>query len=224
MMKILLAALLALSLGNAAAQETTGLESRGAYAGIDVRKTLDLIAGLRSQEAGTRDAALETALRAPNDFAPPVHYLAVAMLVEKGRPEEGVFWFYVAHMRAVNDATILTDRSASAGVDSLLAQAAPVLEYAHANPDVWWRKANEALEWERSHPPAYDRRWLALHGMNAIRSSLTDGGSSGSEEPITVPRDTWDDIAKRNRSRMLEIVKSSVEAAKASGVPAGNAG
>jgi len=190
--------------------EVVEARSAGPYAQIETTATSEVLAEFRSPDPSIRDAALQKALDQPQNYAPPAHYAAAASLMERQRPEDAIFWFYVAHMRAVNDALILTDTTAASGVDSLRASYGDaILQYAESVPEVWWRQASAAVDWERRNAPDYDRRWLALHGMRAMRYSLAADGGTVFEE-ITVPVEQWEDIGESNRQRMLEIVRAAI--------------
>lgn len=220
---VVLAALLVLAMPAAVAQAAveTVVIAKDRYTDIDTRSTLELLRELRSPNADIRAHAVEKALKSPESFAPPVFYLTANLLLDSDRPKEALFWFYVGHMRAVNDATILTDRTAASGVDVLMTEhGGRLLQYAQAHPDLWLQQASLAIDWDRSHPSRYDRRWLALHGMQAMQSALggSDGDSAQRKE-ITVPADTWNGIAERNRAKMLEIVKEVSAAARQSAPP-----
>ena len=61
----------------------------------------------------------------------------------------------------------------------------------------------------RANPPAYDRRWMALHGMQAIRSGLAaKEGRSRERGDITIPQQQWAVSDEENRVDMLQKMKA----------------
>ena len=50
---------------------------------------------------------------------------------------------------------------------------------------------SRVLAWEEKTPCAYDRRWINLHGMNAV--------TGDTNSPLSVPKERWEAIRKQTR-------------------------
>lgn len=220
------AALLGLLQFSAMAQgvlgKTVAVDAQDEYAQIEVEPSRSVMARLRSPDAGTRAKAADEVLAQPSRYNPAVLFAVSDTLFERGQPEEGVFWFAVANTRAVADAQILTDRTAVPGVVTIRQVfGVRFREYMKAHPEDEWPQVSRAIEWDRAHPPEYDRRWLALHGMRAVSSALAaqEGKPDGIDE-ITVPQAQWAAMDEENRKAMLEKSRRRHEAAQATPAPA----
>jgi hypothetical protein len=55
------------------------------------------------------------------------------------------------------------------------------------------------VDWERRTPYHYDRRWINLHGMNAMLAGLGGTTSDTTPSALSLPRERWDAIAEKAR-------------------------
>lgn len=195
--------------GTQALGKTVAIEAQDEYARIEVEPSRSAMERLRSPDAAERSRALDEVLAQPSRYNPPVLMAMSAAVFERGDPEQGVFWYILGNTRAVADAQILTDRTAVPGVMTLRAVfGQPLKAYLIAHPDVEWTQTQRAVEWDRTHPVQYDRRWLSLHGMRAVQSALAaqEGKPDGVDE-ITVPQEKWAAMDEENRQAMLDIAR-----------------
>ncbi|MBU8976203.1 hypothetical protein JI752_008600 [Lysobacter sp. MMG2] len=188
------AMVLGLVQGSAMAQgvlgKTVAVDAQDEYAQIEVEPSRSAMERLRSPDAQTRFKAADEVLAQPSRYNPAVLFAMSDTLFERGRPQEGVFWFAVANTRAVADAQIITDRTAVPGVVTIRQVfGTRFREHLKTHPQDEWPQVSRAIEWDRANPPQYDRRWLALHGIRAVSSALAaqEGKPDGIDE-ITVPQ------------------------------------
>jgi len=186
------------------------VESQDEFAEINMQATKGMLQLLRSSDEGVRDKALQQAIARPNHYAPPVLFEISKALYADDQPEEATYWYVLARVRAVNDSSILLDETAKIGLLELVqAFNKGFSDYAPQHMDVVWTQMNRAVNWDRANPPAYDRRWMALHGMQAIRSGLAaKEGRSRERGDITIPQQQWAVSDEENRVDMLQKMKA----------------
>jgi hypothetical protein len=206
-----LAALCWLLLGAAASSTMADdhvVEPRGAYGKIDVglaNRTLETL--LRGKDA-ERDAAVEAVLRAPEKYAPPVFFALSNVLFDRGRKDDGAFWFYAGQLRARYDANRCADVSARGAVGVLTERfGPPINEYMFQDFARVEALIPRVVEWDRKTPHAYDHRWINLHGMAAMVESLDK--SEAKPKAMSLPRHQWDAIAEKTRTDYLEGLRKA---------------
>lgn len=72
----------------------------------------------------------------------------------------------------------------------------------------------KVIAWDRATPHHYDQRWINLHGMGAMISSLAPAGADAAEV-LSLPTEQWDAIAERTRSDYLSDFQQALVAIKA---------
>ena len=207
-----LAALCWLVLGVLAASSTRAddhvVAPRGEYAKIDVglaNRTLETL--LRGKDA-EREAALEAVQRSPEKYAPPVFFALSKVLFDRGRRDDGAFWFYAGQLRARYDANRCADVSARSAVGVLTEQfGPPINEYMFRDFARIEALIPKVLEWDRKTPHDYDHRWINLHGMGAMIDSLDK--LEGKPKSMSLPREQWVAIAEKTRTEYLEGMRQA---------------
>lgn len=168
------------------------LEPVGVYKTIDVRLANDTIKALHDSKGERRVEIIQKITEQPENFAPPVLYFTSSLLFEQGKKDEAMFWFYAGQLRGRIDANICADKSAGAAVAELNQRfGAPINQYAFQDIPKLTNTVNRVLAWEENTPYAYDRRWINLHGVNAV----TDDTNA----PLSVPKEQWEAIRKSTR-------------------------
>lgn len=194
--------------------KTVAIDAQDEYAQIEVEPSRSAMERLRSPDAAERSRVIDEVLAQPSRYNPAVLMAMSAAVFEQGKQEQGTFWYILGNTRAVADAQILTDRTAVPGLMTLRAVfGQPLKAYLIAHPDVEWAQTQRAVEWDRTHPVQYDRRWLSLHGMRAVQSALSaQEGQPDDVDEITVPQEKWAAMDEENRQAMLDIARRRFEA------------
>lgn len=193
--------------------KTVYLNAQDEFSDIDNRRSMALIAQFKSPDASVRESATKQAMADPNTYVPPILFEVSAVLYDRNQPEEATYWYTLARLRTVKDSDILLDKTAASGIGVLVqTYGAGFRAYAPTHMDEVLKQMNRAVEWDRAHPPAYDRRWLALHGVRAISSGLAaKEGREREQEEITVPEEDWAAMDERTRVDMLEKLKGHMK-------------
>jgi len=152
-----------------------------------------------------RDAGLEKAYLAArvanqsNAYMPPVLFALAQWYYKQGKIDDALFWLNAAGLRGSFDAKICTDTSAQSAIAELSQKVSPDLYRVQwQDPTRIKSIVDRVIEWDRNTPSNYDHRWISLHGLRALNSSL---GMTGTPGPLTLPQTQWSDIAEKNREK-----------------------
>jgi hypothetical protein len=77
------------------------------------------------------------------------------------------------------------------------------------------RLVPKVVAWERKTPYHYDRRWINLHGMNAMLAGLTGAPSGTTASALSLPKEQWDAIAEKTRADYLTGFTQAITQLKA---------
>lgn len=169
------------------------VEPKGVYKTIDTRLTTATIKSLQAAKPGKdRNALIATIAGAPENYAPPLFYLLSSVLLQEGRSDEAMFWFYAGQLRCRIDANICADVSARNAVPTLNQMyGKPINQYAFQDIPKLKQTVEKVLAWEEKTGCKYDRRWINLHGMNAF--------GANTNAPLSAPSAEWEGIRKKTR-------------------------
>lgn len=192
----LLIAIISGSLFNLQAQtkqiESKKGEPRGIYKEIDVENSNKMIEILNGNNKEQTIMAIDNILKTPNNFNPPVFYVLSKVLFDDGKKEEASFWFFTAQLRARYDANLCLDNSAKQAVTILNNEYGPrINQYAFDNVSFLENTVKNVVSFVKENNENYDHRWLNLHGMQAI---LTSMGEKTEKTELSKPREEWDKI------------------------------
>jgi hypothetical protein len=168
------------------------IEPIGVYKTIDVRLANDTIKALHDSKGEKRVQIMQKITDEPENFAPPVLYFLSSLLFEQGKKDEATFWFYAGQLRGRIDANICADKSARAAIGELNQRfGMPINQYSFKDIPKLTNTVNQVLAWEEKTPCTYDRRWINLHGMNAVTGETNS--------PLSAPKEQWEAIRKSTR-------------------------
>jgi hypothetical protein len=174
----------------------TAAEPTGIYKTIDVRLLNDTVKALRTSQGPAQQNVIDNIIARPEEFAPPVLYVLSSVLFEQGKKDEAVFWIYAAQLRGLIDANICTDRSAARMIFAMNGRySPPIIQYCGTNMPLLTNTIRRALAWEEKTPCHYDRRWINLHGTDAL--------TGNTNSPLSAPLDQWETIRQRTRDEFL---------------------
>ena len=180
---------LILSIANAA---NLPIEPSGIYKDIDIHLMVDTVKALRDYKGEQQLKVANTVIAKPEEFAPPALYVLSSVLFEQGKKDDAVFWFYAAQVRGRIDANICADKSAAAIVDAMNQKfGPPINQYAFTNLSLLTNTVDRVLAWEEVTPCHYDRRWINLHGKNAMTGETNS--------LLSAPPEQWEAIRTRTR-------------------------
>ena len=152
----------------------------------------DTIHSLANSEGKARAQIVSAITSKPENFAPPVLYFLSKVLFDDGQKDEAMFWFYAGQLRGRIDANICADDSARAAIGVLNQKfGPPINQYASKDISKLTNTVEHVLVWEEKTPCEYDRRWINLHGMNAINGDTN--------APLSAPKEQWEAIRKNTR-------------------------
>ena len=160
----------------------------------DVEKSNKMLELLGSKNKKKKQAAIDSVLANPNSFNPTVTYMLSNLLLDQDKKNEEMFWFYLSQVRARVDANICKDNTAKQAVSILNMTFGPAInKIAFLNLDTLKVVVEKVVAFIKSNEETYDRRWINLHGMDAVISGLDkDSKQNETSEPI----DKWADIKK----------------------------
>ncbi len=160
----------------------------------DIERSNRMIEGLSSGDETEKQAAINNLLSNPNAFNPVATYVLSHRLLEEGKANEAMFWFYLSQVRARVDANICKDETAKEAASLLSNTFGPAVnELAFLDLDNLQAVVEKVVTFAEQNEETYDRRWINLHGMDAVLSGL-DAGAEPKE--TSEPIDRWTDIKK----------------------------
>lgn len=179
------------------------VELSGVYKDIDVRLAYDTMKALHDYKGEKQLKVANAIIANSENFAPPVLYTLSSVLFEQGKKDEAMFWFYAGQLRARIDANICADKSARAAIDVLNQKFGPAInKYSFQNLSLLTNTVERVITWEENTPCHYDRRWINLHGMNAMNDDTNSTLSAPPEQWETIRKRTRDDYASELRKAL----------------------
>ncbi|HEX3847593.1 MAG TPA: hypothetical protein VHV81_09445 [Steroidobacteraceae bacterium] len=168
--------------------------AQGEYATIDTKPSVAAIRTLAATAGHENDALVGSILQNAGAYNPPVLFALAALLYRQNDIDGAIFWLNAARVRATFDAQRCTDLSARSAVDTLVRQMPHELIAAQfRSRDALIKSIDLVIRWDDATPVAYDPRWVALHGANAIRRGI---GVTSSDQPLMIPAKKWPALKK----------------------------
>lgn len=196
---------------NVVLASTSTVAPRGKFSQIDTRLATESIQILSGGTAAQKRALIARIQSTPEDYAPPVFYVLSNVRFADGDKDEGAFWFYAGQLRARIDANICADSTARQAVGVLNKNfGAPINRYSFQDLTKLEALVLEVVEWERTTPYNYDRHWINLHGMRAVRSGLGGQSEGEAQQTLSYPRDQWDEIAEKTRNDYVSAFRKEM--------------
>lgn len=191
--------------GTSACAETIYVEPSGEYATIDTKATNEATRAMLHGTKEERDKVAAEVLKAPDKYAPPALYVLAHVLFADGKKDDAAFWFYAGQLRSRSDGALCTDRSAQSGTSVLNYQfGSEINQYTFQRLDQLKALVPKVVEWDRTIPHNYDRRWMALHGMGGFMNQ------DKTSPPIVIPKSDWEKSDETVRAEYLEGFKQAM--------------
>ncbi len=181
--------------------KTIDVKPQGEYAEIDTSSTIRAVEILRGKDEGARKALIDDIQKNSANYMPPVFFTLAQTLWELGKKEDAYFWFNAGYLRASFDAARCADVSARQAV-AVMIMGLPQELYKSQFDDVDKLKeiVLKVIKWDEETPHNYDHRWINLHGMGAMISSL-DKDKKEKVPQLSIPKSEWDSLAKQQREK-----------------------
>ena len=184
---------------------------QGEYAAIDTKQAIETIHRLQGTVGNDNDGLISDVENNSGNYAPPVLFALTSLLYKQGRSDDAIFWFNAARLRANFDAARCADVSARSAVPALVAQIPVQLRRSQFDDPAKLKDIiHRVMQWDESTPYNYDYRWINLHGMDAIRSSM--GNADTTNRPLSLPREEWGVLAQKTRTDYLGSLNAAIEA------------
>lgn len=170
---------------------------KGEFAKIDISTSQQAMDAIASGKAET----INTILKAPNNYAPPVLYLISAIMFDNKYEDQGTFWFYAAQLRARSDANKSGDDTAHAAVSQLNQRYGEhITPYSMGNPELLKGIVNQVLEWDAEQTRNYDARWIALQSKDVLTETSID----------FAPQPKWQEIDALTRNQFRQGLEQAL--------------
>jgi tetratricopeptide (TPR) repeat protein len=191
--------------------KTVEVTPTGEFASIDTKPALALMQKLMGTKAHENDELVAKITGDSGSYPPPVLFALADLYYRQGDFYTALFWFNAARLRGNLDATLCTDVSARSAVPTIVQQMpADLRQKQFDNLPKLKEIVEQVFTWDQATPYNYDRRWISLHGMRAINSGL---GAADSGAPLTVPREMWGELARKNRENYRRSLDSAIDMA-----------
>lgn len=176
--------------------QTRVIAPEGGHAQIDTQLANETLQALVHGSSITQRKVMAEIQKNPENYAPPVFYALSNVLFSKGKKDDAAFWFYAGQLRARADANICADESARQAVAALNHQyGSAINQHMFKNIAQLKKLIPKVIEWERNTAYNYDRRWINLHGMDAVL---------GGDRPLSLPQEQWEAIDEQTRANYLQ--------------------
>lgn len=199
------------------------VESTGEYAKIDTTLLKEAMTKLRSADKAVRLQEISEIKAHADKYAPPVFYLMSNVIfndadkADTSAKDDAAFWFYAGQLRGRFDANRCADKSARSGIGVLnMEYGGPINRYMFMQSDLdkIENLVPKVVEWDKTTPHNYDQRWLNLHGMNAMITSL-DSEDQAKNNALSLPPSEWEAIAEKTRADYIAGFNDALKELKA---------
>lgn len=194
------------------------LQPSGPYKNVDTKLARATIKLLQSKSKATQDKAIRAIEADSAQYAPPVLYQLSATLYQRGEKDKAAFWFYAGQLRGRYDANRCGDLSARSAIAVMNDQfGPPINQYMFSNLSKLEAVIPEVLAWDKKTAHNYDQRWINLHGMGSMLTSLGDKDQSKGdpgEESMSLPQTAWKQIEEETRKDYLKGFQEALNEAK----------
>lgn len=195
MKKIIYLLLITLGLTTLSNAQTKEIKSKGVFKEIDISRHNEAIKILNSENQKLKLQTVESILKNPNFYNPPVIYALSHELYKQDKKDDAMFWFYLAQLRARYDSNLCMDNTAKQAVPILNNNYGPdINKYAFQNIDKLEITVAKVVNFVRTNEENYDHRWINLHGMNAVLAGMNDNAA---EKELSQPKEKWTAIKKQ---------------------------
>jgi hypothetical protein len=195
MKKIIFILTIAFGLTTLANAQTKEIKPKGVYKEIDVARHNEAIEILNGKNKKLKQQTVESILKNPNFYNPPVMYALSRELFSQDKKDEATYWFYIAQLRARYDANLCMDNSAKQALSVLNGEYGPnVNKYAFQDIEKLEKTVTKVVDFVRRNEENYDHRWINLHGMDAVLAGMED---KSEKKEQSQPKEKWTEIKKK---------------------------
>lgn len=175
--------------------QTKEIKPKGVFKEIDVARQNETIEILNGKDKKLKQQAVDSILKNPNFYNPPVIYALSRELFNQDNKDDAMYWFYVAQLRARYDANLCMDNSAKQAVSILNGEYGPEINnYAFQDIDKLEKTVTKVVDFVKKNEENYDHRWINLHGMDAVLAGMDDNAE---KKELSQPKEKWVEIKKK---------------------------
>jgi hypothetical protein len=143
-----------LRFGNA---QTIVFEHKGIYKEIDVARHNAAIEILNGNNQELKQQTVDSIIKDPNYFNPPVLFALSRELLTQDKTDEGAYWHCIAQLRGSYDANLCIDSSAIEALLILMDEYGPAFyDYGLQNNEKYQKIVSKAVKYVRSNNENYD--------------------------------------------------------------------
>jgi hypothetical protein len=169
-----------------AQKQTKEIKLKGAFKKIDVARHNEAIEILNGKDLKLKQQTVDSILKNPNYYNPPVIYALSRELFQQGKKDDATYWFYLAQLRARYDANLCMDNSAKQAVSILNGEYGPDINtFAFQDLDKLEKTVTKVVDFVSTNEENYDHRWINLHGLDAVL---------GGNNELSQAKDKWSEI------------------------------
>ena len=183
----------------------------GEYKQIDLSEELAIIKRITDPNNSKKDQLIDSIQRSVNNFTPSLLYIMSAVIFQEGRQESGMYWFYLAQLRARYDANRSADKTASAARYNAEI-GPPINQYALSHIDTLENIMKRVVDFVKDNNENYDPRWISMEGMAVFTTAF---GGKGQSKPLTVPQEQWPAIKAKTIEDYYQGFKDAIVSLKA---------
>lgn len=185
------------------------VEPTGVYSQVDTEKQSQSLLILKSTNAALKSKLIDAVIAKPNDYTPPVLYAMAQELFLRDDKDNAVYWYNLAHLRALYDANLCLDNSAKEEVARLNKEyGTEITLYALQDITKLEQTVQKVIDFVRTNSENYDERWISLHGKLAQKKSGQENTTENRD--LCLPKSEWGAVKKRTidefRAEFLENV------------------
>lgn len=195
MKQIILLLTIAFGLSTLSNAQTKEIKLKGVFKEIEIARHNEAIEILNGKDKKLKQQTVETILKNPNFYNPPVIYALSRELFNQDKKDDAMYWFYVAQLRARYDANLCMDNSAKQAVSILNGEyGTEINKYAFQDIDKLEKIVTEVVDFLKTNEENYDHRWINLHGMDAVLAGMNDNAE---QKELSQPKEKWAEIKKK---------------------------
>lgn len=173
-------------------KENTSKETNITNNEVDLSKQNEAIKILLGSDEALKKEQIAAIINLPNEYNPAVLYTLSHALFQQNEKDEACYWFYIGQLRARIDANLTTDETAKQAVQVLNNQYGnEINQYAFRDKLKLEQTVNKVVAFVKENKENYDRRWIYLHGMEAVQAGLSKTSLTAE---MTKPSNEWEAI------------------------------
>ena len=151
------------------------VDSKGLLNDIDVIKKNPTINNLLSDKLYIRNMTMDSIIKNPNLYIPPVLYNLARELFAQGKKQDASYWYHLGQLRALYDANLCNDISAKRAPNLMNNEYCPhIIKYSFQNLDSLQTTIYTVCDFVSTNEEKYDHKWINQFGNGEIINPLNE--------------------------------------------------